>query len=355
MRRPLGLAVLMAGVAGLAATTALAQTAEPRPGAHGLTLPGSFTGTLPCADCPGIDHHLDLWPGGGYALRMAYQERDTVSEQFGRWHADPARRAIVLDGEAPMEWQVLGTGDLRLLDRDGQPIESELPYDLTAGPLDPLAIAGPMTGMFTYFADAAMFEECLTGQRVPVLMEADYLALERAYMDARSAPMAPLLTRLEGSIAMAEAMEGPDRPSLTVERLHHVTPGGDCLRSRAPAELVNSYWRVDSVDGHPLDPADGRREGYLLLLPGEEGETRFSATLGCNMMMGGYSLEGDSLGFGPVAASMMACPPPLDRLEGVFAAALEAVDSARSDGHSLQLLDADGRIRAQFTAVHTPW
>ena len=30
----------------------------------GLRLPATFTGTLPCADCEGIYHHLDLWPDG---------------------------------------------------------------------------------------------------------------------------------------------------------------------------------------------------------------------------------------------------------------------------------------------------
>jgi len=36
--------------------------------------------------------------------------------------------------------------------------------------------------MFRYLADAAQFEECLTGRSYPVAMEGDYLALERAYL-----------------------------------------------------------------------------------------------------------------------------------------------------------------------------
>lgn len=330
---------------------------EGRIGAHGLTLPSSFTGMLPCADCPGVLHHLDLWPGGGYALRLEYLERDMVVERLGRWHAEPARRAIVLDApeeEETLQWQVLGDGSLRLLDHAGEPIASDLPYGLAAGPLDPVAISAPMTGMFTYFADAALFQECLTGQRLPVLMEADYLALERAYLEARAAPMAPLLARLDGRIAMAEQMEGPARPSLTVERFHHVTPGGACATARAPAGLVNSFWRVDVAEAQALDGAGGGREPYLLLLPEADGATRFSATAGCNMMMGSYELDDDALTFGPVATTMMACPPPLDRLEQGFAAALEAVARFEIDGHALRLLDADGRIRMQLTAVNTP-
>lgn len=170
-------------------------------GAHGLTLPASFSGVLPCADCPGIRHQLDLWPDGGYALRRDYIDRDGTVDALGRWHVDPSRGALVLTGPEVVEWQILGNGHLRLMDQEGRPIESELPYGLEPGPLAPFDMAMPMTGEFVYFADAALFTECMTGQRFPVVMEADYLALERAYMEHRPAPMAPVLARIDGRIA----------------------------------------------------------------------------------------------------------------------------------------------------------
>ena len=336
--------------AALAAAPAAAEEAQQR-GAHGLSLPASFTGTLPCADCPGILHQLDLWPSGGFALRQEYIDRDRVVQSLGRWHVDPARSALVLGGADTRDWQILGNGALRMMDGEGQPIESDLPYGLTPGPLAPFDLALPMTGEFVYFADSALFTECRTVQRFPVRMEADYLALERAYLAAELAPQAPLLARLDGRIAMAEQMEGPPRRSLTVERLHHVTPGGACATARAPAGMVNTYWRLVELDDSDL-PADLAREAYLLLLPGEE--ARFSATAGCNMMMGGFTLEGDALSFGPAAATQMACPPPLDALETSLAAVLAATASADSDGHRLRLRDEGGRVRARLEAAYTP-
>ena len=50
-----------------------------------------------------------------------------------------------------------------------------------------------MRGLFTYMADAALFEDCASGQRYPVAMEADYISAERVYLEARSEPGAPLL------------------------------------------------------------------------------------------------------------------------------------------------------------------
>ncbi|MGD8511510.1 MAG: YbaY family lipoprotein, partial [Gammaproteobacteria bacterium] len=39
-----------------------------------LRLPATFRGTLPCADCPGVSHHLDLWPDRVFHLRREWLE-----------------------------------------------------------------------------------------------------------------------------------------------------------------------------------------------------------------------------------------------------------------------------------------
>lgn len=351
--RFLGIAPLAVALAVLSAAPLGAE--EQRLGAHGLALPASFSGVLPCADCPGIRHHLDLWPDGGFALQRDYIDRDTLTQTLGRWHADPTRSALVLTGEDATEWQILPQNRLRLLDQEGNPIESDLPYELEGGALAPFDFAGPMTGAFVYFADAGLFTECLTGVRFPVVMEGDYLALERAYLDQRDAglpPQAPLLARLEGRLAAAEQMEGPPRRSLTVERLHHVTPHGACANDRGPAGLVNSYWRLTELDGADVPMEASGREPFLLLHDAEG--PRFVATVGCNTLLGGFEHDdGAALSFGPAASTLMACPPEVAARETALGAALEATASFDSDGHILRLRDGDGTVRARFLAVYT--
>jgi uncharacterized lipoprotein NlpE involved in copper resistance len=84
--------------------------------------------------------------------------------------------------------------------------------------------------MFRYMADAARFEDCLTGRSYPVAMEGDYLRLERAYTEAaKSEPGAPLMARFEGNITHRPAMEGAGLiPTVVVIRFIGVFPGQRC-------------------------------------------------------------------------------------------------------------------------------
>lgn len=332
--------------------------AEPRPGAHGLTLPGSFSGTLPAASGPGIRHQLDLWPDQVFQLRRAWIDRGTTEDLLGRWHVDPERRALVLEGgeTPPTQFAIQGNGTLRLLDREGRPIESTLPYTLTRqdafAPFEP---ALTMRGMFLYFADAARFTECRSGRSWPVAMEGDFLALQRAYLAARPAPAegglpAPLLARIEGAVRQRPRMEGEGtQATVVVERFASLHPSETCDRAVPAATLRNTYWRILTLGAEALAPEAGRREPHLLL---RLGEPRFAATVGCNQLLGGFETTGTTLRFTAGASTMMACPPPLDAQERTLTATLAETAGFRLDGTSLTLLAADARPLATLEAVY---
>lgn len=195
-------------------------------------LPATFAGTLPCADCPGVDYHLDLHADRTYALRTTYQERkDGAFDDIGRWSIEADGRTLALRGgrEAPLFFTIKDSQTLTSLDPQGRPIVSVANRDLRRSPaFAPIEPRLAMRGMFRYMADAALFEECLTGRRLPVMMEGDYLALERAYLGADHQPGEPILAALEGRIAVREQMEGAPRASLVVERYIGLSPGETC-------------------------------------------------------------------------------------------------------------------------------
>ena len=96
-------------------------------------LPGTFEGSLPCASCPGIDTKLQLQPDGSFVLSERY--RDDAGTRFdleGSWSVEGGR--VRLDPNAKDEqdrlFQVLPSGELRLLDDEGLPMNGEPEHDL---------------------------------------------------------------------------------------------------------------------------------------------------------------------------------------------------------------------------------
>ena len=334
---------------------AVAQNArtEPRIGAHGLALPATFTGTLPCADCAGIAHHLDLFADQTWQMRREWLGRaePLVRDEIGIWHADPARGAIVLagSGEAPIFWEVKAPDRVRLMDLEGRPIVSDLPYDLSAGQLDETDLSLFLGGMVTYMADAAIFEHCVTGRTYPVALEDAWIDVERAYLSAVDGGT-PLYATFDGTISKRPAMEGPDRRTLTVGRFVGVFPDRTCDHARAEATFENTYWRFVTLGDAPLGDVAGRREPFVLFHP----DGGLNATIGCNMMRGSYERDGENLKLGPAASTMMACPPPLDAAERGLRHALETAAGYTLAADTLALLDADGATLATLEAAYSP-
>ena len=352
------LLILVTGLLAAVPPAGAAGTGEPRMGAHGLILPASFTGTLPCADCPGVAHHLDLWPDQVFHLRREWLGRDLATAAIGRWHADPSRQAIMLVDRSGTvaEFEVEGTDRVRLLAQDGTPIVSDLPYELASeGTLDPAEIALPLRGVLTYFADAASFRECLTGRVSPVAFEGDWIAAERALVESGRNVDGDFAS-FDGRLAQRPRMEGEGTlTTAIVERFVALWPDLTCERAKADAPLVNTYWKLVRLGAEPIAATgameEARQEPHILL---RADEPRFAATVGCNRLMGGFEAGDGSLSFGPAAMSMMACPPPLDRLEQDFAAMLGTVAAYRIAGPAMELLDSGGAPLALFEAVYLP-
>jgi copper homeostasis protein (lipoprotein) len=315
-------------------------------------LPASFEGELPCADCPGIFYHLDLFEDRVFFLRTTYDGRGAgaVNDAIGSWVVvgDDNRLALFGGTETPISFRVVDEATLRKLDIEGREIESSLNYQLRrlaeADPVEPRLM---LRGMYRYMADAAVFEECLSGRRFQVAQEADNLALERAYLEAEHEPGEPLLVSLQGLIAERPAMEGTATVlTLVPERFFAVWPGESCGARMTVAELENTYWKLTRLGDQPVLPGELQREPYLVLRSGDHRVTGFS---GCNQMNGSYSVNGSAIEFSEMAGTMMACADGAET-ERSFLAALGRARSWRVIGEHLDLFDGAGDLAARFEA-----
>ncbi|MEM1114137.1 MAG: META domain-containing protein [Pseudomonadota bacterium] len=112
-------------------------------------------------------------------------------------------------------------------------------------------------------------------------------------------------------------------------------------------ELAASAWALDTLGGEEAPTGAGAKP--LTLEFDENG--RAGGFAGCNRFTGTYSLEGAAeqdrpLSFGPMAATMMACPSGMD-VEREYLQALESVDAFDLDAGRLVLL-AGGEAVATY-------
>ncbi|MDP1792374.1 MAG: copper resistance protein NlpE [Methylibium sp.] len=134
-------------LAGAAATGLRAQPALAQPSPSPLAVPATFAGVMPCADCPGVAQTLTLRADGLYRLRRTYLGKpDGPYSELGRWKLNAAGTLLMLRGETDtLLFAVAPSGGegedmLRLLDRRGQPIESDANLALRrTAELDPVA------------------------------------------------------------------------------------------------------------------------------------------------------------------------------------------------------------------------
>lgn len=87
---------------------------------------GTYTGTLPAADAPGIAVTLTLFDDGNYTRRSEYLERDAVYDEKGRFVIEQELLTLYPDqGEADDCYRI-ENNRLRLLDSERQPITGKL-------------------------------------------------------------------------------------------------------------------------------------------------------------------------------------------------------------------------------------
>jgi copper homeostasis protein (lipoprotein) len=313
-------------------------------------LPATFAGDLPCADCAGIRHQLELFPDQAYFLRRTYLgTRDGAQfDEIGSWLIDAERHTLSLYAEdrVPVKFSIVDGDRLRKLDIEGREIVSTLNYVLTRTASPPaLEPRLAMRGMYRYMADAGRFGECTTRRSLPVAQEHDNAALESAYGHARRAPGEELLAEAEGRIAMRPKRDGAGRePTLVVERLIGIWPGETCGARFSTEPLENTYWKLTRLGNAPVHVAERQREPFIVL---NTAMRRAQGSGGCNRLAGSYTVAGDRLSFGGMVGTRMACSEGKET-EAAFLQALARAERHRLTRHHLELLDATGALVARF-------
>lgn len=252
------------------------------------------------------------------------------------------------------------------------------------GVLQPSTETGRWQGVYSYEADSGRFQDCKTGQIVPVLLEGDNALLENAYMASRNGPNTAMLASVEGRMVERAspdpvlAQQGKKELALRVERFVSLSSATSCagdkakslgvpapvaaaaVAAKAPAgqdstkpaateqvtaSLDNTYWKLLSLHGKAVPRLD--QEAYIIL----QSQGKLVGSGGCNRLMGSWKQDGQQLQIGRVGGTRMACKGAAARTESAMLKMLGRVAGWRIHGEQLELLDAKGKLLAQLQAV----
>jgi copper homeostasis protein (lipoprotein) len=185
--------------------------------------PNSFSGTLPCADCSGVQTTVALFTDSTYRLRQQFEGKSTTPVvTMGRWEL--AGGTLTLRGLTDSLRFTQVSEDTIRLAADAKAVL------VRADTMNALRAPVTVVGAFSYMADAPTFRECASGQTYPVLKKGGYAALERAYKAAKLTPGSAQQVELSARfLARPDDLEGP-RERDVVEVVKYVGPSAnpDC-------------------------------------------------------------------------------------------------------------------------------
>lgn len=125
-------ALLLVACGGNATKKSAATKAAPAAETSAAEAPaycGTYRGTVPAADCPGIELTLTLSPDGRYEQTWNYLEREGIFTERGPYKVEGNLLTLRPDGDGVPLYYKVEENRLRKLDADRKPIEGELaPY-----------------------------------------------------------------------------------------------------------------------------------------------------------------------------------------------------------------------------------
>ncbi len=280
---------------------------------------GTFYGTLPCADCPGIRYALTLNDDGTYVEQTEYLEKSVaVRVDSGAYEVQQDTVVELLrPSGAGMDRWVVADGKLRMLDASGGPIESEFAQQYVLSPEKPVE---PITKT----QRAVDFKA--TGNEPSWSLEIDFDQRMRfkdinglnliTPVPAATYPQENVttwnVTTEQGELSVTvtrekcqDTMSGKTSDYRVEVRAAVATTGATtyagCGRYQGDYQL-NGKWILSRLNEQSVNKAEAPYAEFQLA------ENRVAGFGGCNRFTGSVEVIDDSLKFGSLASTKMACP-----------------------------------------------
>ncbi|MBK0404934.1 copper resistance protein NlpE N-terminal domain-containing protein [Adhaeribacter sp. BT258] len=294
---------------------------------------GPWQGTVPCADCPGINYQLTLQKDRTYEESSEYLEKGTKPFlEKGTWLITQDSVVVLTKPVGQSQFR-FSRGNLFMLDQQGQPITSTLAekYRLSR----PGAGNGKGSALETKRKQGIDF--VAMGNNSAWILEVDLdksitfsspnekikligtepseqkLANGKATVFRAKSEAGTLTVRLTNQ-PCTDKKSGKQLPYSVVVTANAMDYNG-CGKYLAD-ENLNGSWALTGINGKPVNP-EGLSKGAPTLQITLDSK-QAAGNGGCNRYSGAVEAKGDQVIFGMMASTRMACPGAAMTLENDY-------------------------------------
>jgi len=302
---------------------------------------GVYAGTVPCADCPGINYRINIKPDFTYEARMVYQEKSEEPVEFAGSYAFTEDGILVLEKQNPgMNYFQVEPAALLMLDLKGQAVTGDLAdrYRLTE-----LTRGGRMAKGLQETAPNNEFMKRLAEQGIDFYargnepgwsLDMDFdqifrfntmegaelntppvegamamdapVPITRYYSEVESGTLTVTMRREQCLDDMSgESFSHKVRIEFQPGNATEPTPYEGCGRFVTDYAL-DGTWMLTAMDGAPVDGGDLPKGAPQLVIHAEN--LSISGHGSCNNITGSFIMGKGSIIFSQMASTMMACP-----------------------------------------------
>lgn len=208
-----------------------ATSAPVRLSAEELHLPASYRGTLPCADCRGLDVYLELRKDHSYLLEERFIGRpgnaDSRTYTLGHFSQNIDLLRLQARTERERQFRIRNQQQLQLLNARGAVVPGAM-LNLSDTQLLPTGQL-ILHGHYVYGDNEGFFRDCETNHSWPVATAGDNDTLEAQYQALTDSPNAMVFARVEAHIAHQPNRKGDGtEETLVVDRVINLNTSEDC-------------------------------------------------------------------------------------------------------------------------------
>lgn len=285
----------------------------------------TFEGTLPCADCPGIRYHLNLYRDGRFEARQEYLERGKVDLIHGTWLLERRTLHLVNQQTTLPAFHFRSNQHLVMTDLAGRPIISSDAYQLMRmSSVKKIDQRQPMLGLYQLQNNQATFVNCHNGESLPVANTQNHLPMMRLYQqDSRfnnKAVIASLIGR-----------KAPDQngvAALFIDRFEQFWPNATCPDQFAQKRLDGIVWRAEKIANRYIPHHLNVRVFF--------DKDKLYGFSGCNNFNASYQQRANTITVQPLASTRKFCADA-NSIEQQFTEKLQRADRAEVNADKLQL------------------